>query len=241
MDLFSSTVTNCLRLSCIPRANLYTMSCEPSRTRAYSSDLRWRMIYQRKVLNMSTTRISKCLLIDPPTVRRTVNLFAVTGSAEKKSPYLRPFTKTDQSRSATYPRGCSGKPGIYFHELKLELQARGTFVDESIVCRFLKASNFSRKQMRKVAVQQPEELRARYVAEISLYRPNTLVFLDETGSDRKTAMRKFGHSLRGTRCCCTRLLAKGGAIAALSTEGIMDVQFVGGSVNGNTFANFTTI
>ena len=95
--------------------------------------------------------------------------------------------------------------------------------------------------MRKVAVQQSEELRARYVAEISLYRPDMLVFLDETGSDRKTAMRKFGHSLRGTRCCCTRLLAKGrrvSAIAALSTEGIMDVQFVGGSVNGDTFANF---
>ncbi len=72
------------------------------------------------------------------------------------------------------------KPSIYLHELKLELEARGTHVHVSTICRFLHQSRFSRKKMRMIAIQQ---LRSRYVAEVSLYDPEMLVFLDETGSD----------------------------------------------------------
>jgi hypothetical protein len=60
--------------------------------------------------------------------------------------------------------------------------------------------------MRLVAIQQSEELRARYLAEVVLYDPNLLVFVDETGSNRKDAMRKFGYSLRGQRCIAKKLL-----------------------------------
>ena len=96
--------------------------------------------------------------------------------------------------------------------------------------------------MKLIAIQQSEELRAKYVAEISQYSPNMLVFLDKTGSTRKDAIRKFGYySLRGMPCYSTKLLAKGkqvSAIAALSLEGVVDVKFVHGSVDGDTFANF---
>ena len=44
-------------------------------------------------------------------------------------------------------------------EMKRELQVRGTDVDESTICRFLKESKFSRKKMRLVAIQQSEELK----------------------------------------------------------------------------------
>ena len=37
-------------------------------------------------------------------------------------------------------------PGIYLHELKLELQAQGTNVHESIICRFLQLANFTHKK-----------------------------------------------------------------------------------------------
>ena len=42
-------------------------------------------------------------------------------------------------------------------------------------------------------------------------------------------------------CYSTKLLAKGkrmSAIAALSLEGVVDVMFLHGSVDGDTFANF---
>lgn len=63
-------------------------------------------------------------------------------------------------------------PGMYLKEMKKELQARGTYVDESTICMFLKESRFSRKKMRLVAIQQREELRARYLAEVALYSPD---------------------------------------------------------------------
>ena len=131
--------------------------------------------------------------------------------------------------------------GIYLSELKAELIARGTEADESIICRFLKSSGFTRKKMREVAIQRSEELRARYFSEVALYDFSMVVFIDETGSNRKDAMRKFGYSLRGKRCVTKRLLARGervSAIAALSSEGILDVKFAFGSIDGETFSQF---
>ena len=112
-------------------------------------------------------------------------------------------------------------PGMYLTEMKKELHTRGIDVDESTICRFLKEANFSRKKMRLVAIQQSEELRARYLAEVALYDPNMLVFVDETGSNRKDAMRRFGYSLRGRHCIAKKLLVRGqrvSAITALSSE-----------------------
>ena len=70
-----------------------------------------------------------------------------------------------------------------------------------------------------------------------------LVFVDETGSNRnrKDAMRKFGYSLRGQRCIVKKLLVRGqrvSAITALSSERVLDVMFVNGSVSGETFSRF---
>ena len=48
--------------------------------------------------------------------------------------------------------------------------------------------------MRLIALQQSEELRAR------------LNIIDETGSNGKDVMRKFGYSLRGQRCIAKNLL-----------------------------------
>ena len=76
-------------------------------------------------------------------------------------------------------------------------------VSEATISRFL--HGFSRTKIRSVAVQRSEELRARYVTEVSLYTQDMLVFIDETGSDRRDAMRKFGYSMRGRRRVAERL------------------------------------
>ena len=68
-----------------------------------------------------------------------------------------------------------------------------------------------------------------------------LIFVDETGSDRRDSMRRFGYSLRGQRCTTKKLLVRGqrvSAVAALSTERILDVKFIHGSVNGEVFSDF---
>ena len=51
--------------------------------------------------------------------------------------------------------------------------------------------------MRMVARQRDELSRAVYAAEMALYSPDMFIFLDETGSDRRNALRKYGYSFWG--------------------------------------------
>ena len=159
-------------------------------------------------------------MCDQSTVRRTLRLFDSTGTVDKKAYSCGSRKKMSITDQLHLLELVIENPGMYLTEMK-ELHARGTNVDESTICRFLKESKFSRKKMRLVAIQQSEELRARYLAEVVLYSPNMLVFVDETGSNRKDAMRKFGYSLRGQRCIAKKLLVRGqrvSAITALSSE-----------------------
>ncbi len=74
------------------------MSIEPSRTRAYHPDLRWRVVYQRYVQDKSVTTISKNLGIDESTVRRVLQLFDST-SVDKRvytTPINRRLSSVDE-------------------------------------------------------------------------------------------------------------------------------------------------
>ncbi len=84
------------------------------------------------------------------------------------------------------------------------LVTNGTQASITTICRFLRSCSFSRTKIRNIALQRNEDQRAKYVAEVTLYTPNMFVFVDETGSDRRDGMRRFGYALRGKRCVSTR-------------------------------------
>ena len=62
--------------------------------------------------------------------------------------------------------------------------------------------------MRRVAVQRSDALRARFMADISTYDPRMLVWLDETGCDRRNTLREYRYSLHGIPICDHRLLVR---------------------------------
>lgn len=78
-------------------------SCEERYTKAYSEDLRWRMIYQVHVLGKTHRETASCLNVDPSTVSRMLALFDTTGSvAKRKYPdshgnQLKKLTDVDKS------------------------------------------------------------------------------------------------------------------------------------------------
>ena len=47
------------------------------------------------------------------------------------------------------------------------------------------------------AVQQDAFLRQQFVSEVTVYDPEMLVFIDETGTDNRNLVRKYGYSMRG--------------------------------------------
>jgi len=102
------------------------------------------------------------------------------------------------------------RPGIYLHELQTDLlQVTGTDVCVSTICRFLKRSNFSRKKLSRIARQRNDELRATFRSDCSVYKVDMLLFIDESGTDRRHSLRKFGYSVVGKHALSTSLSLRG--------------------------------
>ena len=70
-----------------------------------------------------------------------------------------------------------------------------------------------------------------------------LVWVDESGCDRRNSIRKRGYGIRGITPQDHRLLVRGtrfSAIPVMSMEGIHDLNLFEGSVNGDRFGTFVT-
>ena len=91
-----------------------------------------------------------------------------------------------------------------------------------------------------VAKQRSLNYRAYFMAEI-LQFSHHLVWVDETGSDARSHIRKFGYSVRGIPPFCDRIVIHGkrvSAIAAISNEELVGVELTYSTVTGERFADF---
>ena len=170
-------------------------SCEPNRTSPYSEDLRWRMVWQREVQGLTLEKVAKNLCVDTSTVFRVLKQFNNNGTVNKKS-YVSSNgpMKLTKSVQLTVLNLVLDNPGIYLWEIQQMLLSMFTLdVSPSALCTFLKKSNFSRKKMQLVAAQQDQDLRSTFVSDVSIYRRKFLIFIDETGCDRRNAYRKYGY------------------------------------------------
>lgn len=221
------------------------MSCESKRTKAYDDDLCWRMVYQARVQSLPQREIAKNLCVDQSTVSRTVALFDDTGDVKKRKHPSNPGTAclTDHDKLEIL-EAVIDQPGIYLRELQHRLvHTTGTQVDVSTICRFLHGTGFTRQAMIVFAIQRSEVLRSQYLLDMSVFSGHSemLVFVDETGTDRRDCMRLSGYSLRGRRAISRKLLVRGqrvSAIAAMSCDGVLDLCTATGSVDAVKFEEF---
>lgn len=220
-------------------------SCEPKRTKAYSEDIRWRMVYQVKFLGKAYSEIASNLNVDASTVCRIVSLFDTTGDVcPKQYPPNTGTVKLTDIDKFLILELVVDKPGIYLREIQQQLvQDTGTEVDTSTICRFLHSSGFTRQKLVITAKQRSDKLRAEYMMDMQVYlgHPEFLVFVDETGTDRRDSMRRFGYSMQGKPARAQKLLWRGEhvtAISALSLTGILDCYTTRGTVNADKFEEF---
>lgn len=218
-------------------------SCEPHRSSAYSEDLRWRMVWQCEALGYTHARVAENLGVDRSTVSRTLQLFHTTGSICKKLyPKEKAFRKLTTPAQLLILNLVVMKPGIYLQEIQDELQnVLLLTVDISTICRFLLNNGLTRQKLCLVATQRDEFTRQQYILDVSVYKPEMLVFLDETGADRRNVLRKYGYSLRGIPPKHNTLLVRGervSGLAFMSVNGLLDVSIVKGTTDGDTFYDF---
>ena len=197
-------------------------------------------MYQRKALGFSYKKIATNLGVDISTAWRIVKQFQHTGSVTKKQ-YNRDNLprKVNHTIELIVLHVVLEHPGIYLREIQSKVQyLTGLSLSLSTICHLLHQQHFSRKKMKMVARQRDELTRATYAAEVALYDPDMFIFLDETGSDRRNALRKYGYSLRGIPAVSHKLLIRGehlSTIACISMEGILEFQTVKSSVDGDIF------
>ena len=175
-------------------------------------------------------------------VQRYIDLFNSTGSVAPAKHTNGPQRLLTEFEQLTVVQSVLHQPGIYLHEVQSQLfSATGKCVHVSTICRTLSRLGLTRQKMQIIALQQSEELRLKFMAEISAFDPNMLLWIDETGSDRRNCIRQYGYSLRGVTPVSHKLRVGGKRISAipiLSTEGIEDVYTTTDSVNGDKFEDF---
>ena len=218
-----------------------SLSANCVRTAPYSEDIRWRIVWQRLSKGLLFVEIAERLNVSISTVCRVYKLFKETNAVDPKSrckPRL--HTRQMDMQLELYVIGyVLEHPGIYLFELCRKIQdASGVQVSKSTICRLLRRHGFTRKKLQQIALQQSTLLRGKFMATTMLYKREQFVWLDETGSDNRTYLRKYGYAIKGERPRCRQLLCRGeriSAIAALSTDGLVVAEVMKGTTNANTF------
>ena len=219
------------------------MSAEPVKRCAYSADIRWRIVYQRIGMNLGYEKIARNLNVSVSTAYRIYHLFLSTDSANPKPPRKRPEVRTLSPSLEIYVISVvMANPSKFLFEICSEIKEFfDIVVCPSIVCRLLKVHGLTRKKIQQVALQRCDKLRGAFMSQCFFFHPDKFVFLDETGCDHRSHVRKYGYALRGLTPVSSRILARGkriNAISAICTAGLVSAEYTSENVNGECIFDF---
>ena len=179
----------------------------------FSSDLRWRIVWLYYYKELSFKQIADLLYVHGSTARRIIERYEQSGDVSPRD----------------------GRRG---HEL---FRKTGTMVSISTIFRTVRRLGFTHKMLRHVVMHQDASRREEFMAEMKYISAEMIVWLDEMGSDRRSASRKFGYHLRGMtpvdynfKLCGKRF----SSIAIMSQRGMEDVDTYEGTIDGDTFCDF---
>ena len=144
----------------------------------------------------SALKISRLLCLSERTVQRYFASFHHTGDVKLMIRKNGPRKLLGEIEQIILLRLIIQNPGIYLREIQVKLQLSfGVRVGAATICRTLKIMGCTRQRMRHVALQQSESMRAKFMAEISIYDPAMFLWIDESGFDNRNSIRKFGYSV----------------------------------------------
>ena len=210
--------------------------------KAYSLDLRWRIVWSYLAHHLTLSELAHTYNLSERTVRRYIVNFHRTGDIQPKKGRRGPKKLLGEYEQIVLLQMILERPGIYLVELQMKLLEKfWVHISLPTICRTLRCMGCTRQSMHHVAIQRSNELRAKFMAEISIYDSSMLIWLDETGCDRRHSIRKYGYSIRGLPLSDHRLLVRGiryTAIPVMSMKGIHDVYLHQGTMNGDYFAKF---
>ena len=210
--------------------------------KAYSDDIRWRIVYMSQIRGLKAADIASLTFVSKRTVQRYVERYKVTGDVAQFVRKNGPARMLTDREEALIVQAVLNKPGVCLHEIQTMLQVSGIQVDTSTICRTLHRLGFTYQKIKHLPLQRSDNARQAFMAEVSVYDPSMFIWLDETGCDRRNAVRQYGYGLRGMTPRSFTFKSWGKrytAIAAMSLDGgLEDVYLTEGNVNGDEFLNY---
>ena len=110
-------------------------------------------------------------------------------------------------------------PCMYLHEICNHTEeVSGLHVAGSTVCCTLQRNEYTRKKVQAIALERSIYCRALLQANISHLTVDRFVCVDETGTDARNHIRKFGYTLKGTTPIVPRFIAHGRRVSAIAAS-----------------------
>ena len=116
--------------------------------RAYSDDLRWRIVYMSQMLGMTTVDISSVTFVSERTIQRYVERFTVTGDVAQFAKRNGPTRMLGGREEALIVQAVLDKPVLCLHVLQSCLHVNGVQVDVSTICRTLHRLGFTYQKIK---------------------------------------------------------------------------------------------
>lgn len=135
-------------------------------------------------------------------------------------------------------------PCSYLDEMQTELLARrGLKVSISTLLRTLRLLHFSRKCVSVEAIERNDLDRSVFMNRIAdlVPRPDMLMFIDEAAKNDRTVARRYGWSLKGSRCVQRQAFGRGqrwSILPVLTLDGIVAYDIIPGPVTSARFCEF---
>ena len=210
---------------------------------AYSEDLRWRAVWLHLYGNLTAAETASVFYISERTVYRYLERFMLTGGVKKFTKKNGPDHILSEDEELYVVDLVLSSPGIYLREVQHKLlNHTGRWVHESTLCRTLRRNGMTRQKIEQTALQRSDVMRAEFIAEVMMvYKSSLCIWIDETGCDKRNALRRYGYGIRGHTPQNFHLKFRGkrySALSILSKEGIEDTYITEGSVNGDIFMDF---
>ena len=209
---------------------------------AYSNDLRWRIVWLNVFMEIRAEDVAKLMYVSERTVYRYVDRYRATGEVRPSLKRNGPVKLLSEHEELLLTQLILAYPGIYLRELQQHLyNATGRWVAASTVCRTVHHLGMTRQRIKHLSIRQSEIKRAEFWAEMTAFNTEMLLWVDESGCDRRNALRKYGYGIRGQPPQDRSLILRGkrfSAIGILSTQGVEDVYITDGAVDSETFLDF---
>jgi transposase len=197
------------------------------------------MILSKTLKNADIASVAGCSRRSITAIRSNLRRFGATKAPSNRIGRLRSITCTMLKALCEH---LIEKPDMFQDEMVIFLWDEfSILVTTSSISRALASIGWSKKIARRLAKQRNADLRDYYFHRLSAFRSYHLVYVDESGCDKRIGLRRTGWSPLGVtpvQVCRYHRERRYQILPAYAQDGVILARIFHGSVDSNIFEDF---